>query len=107
MPSQYSMASTVVALRVAPLVAMQHRPRRLGMHALGERSSPGQVSGVLGTVGVMHLEADDLAAVEVEDQVEVKPAPWICVSRNVTSQHQTSPGRLAICVVGGRDARGG
>ena len=29
---------------------------------------------MLGTVGVMHLEADDLAAVEVEDQVEVKPA---------------------------------
>jgi hypothetical protein len=26
--------------------------------------------GVLGTVGVMHLEADDLAAVEIEDQVQ-------------------------------------
>jgi hypothetical protein len=35
------------------------------MHALGERSSPGKVSSVVGTVSVMHLEADDLAAVEV------------------------------------------
>jgi hypothetical protein len=40
------------------------------MHALGERRSPGQVSSVLSTVGVMHLEADDLAAVEVEDQIQ-------------------------------------
>jgi hypothetical protein len=44
------------------------------MHPLGERRSPGQVSSVLGTVRVMHLEADDLAAVEVEDQVEIEPA---------------------------------
>jgi hypothetical protein len=27
------------------------------------------MSSVLGAVGVMHLEADDLAAVEVQDQV--------------------------------------
>src|SRR5271166_806405 len=33
--------------------------------------------------------------------------PWICVGRNVTSQHQTSPGRVVMCVVGGRDTRGG
>jgi hypothetical protein len=44
------------------------------MHPLGERRSPGQVSRVLGTVRVMDLEADDLAAVEVEDQVEIEPA---------------------------------
>ena len=29
---------------------------------------------MLGTISVMHLKADDLAAVEVQDQVEVEPA---------------------------------
>jgi Transposase DDE domain group 1 len=32
------------------------------------------VGRVLGAVGVVHLEADDLAAVEVQDQVEIEPA---------------------------------
>src|ERR1700710_2802859 len=44
------------------------------MHSLGEGRSPSEVSSVLGTVSVMHLEADDLTAVKVEDQVEVEPA---------------------------------
>src|SRR4249920_2624316 len=44
------------------------------MHALGERRSPGQMSSVLGAGGVMHLEADDLAAEEVQDQVKIEPA---------------------------------
>jgi hypothetical protein len=29
---------------------------------------------MIGAVGVVHLEADDLAAVEVKDQVEIEPA---------------------------------
>src|SRR3984957_19710458 len=53
--------------RAAPGAPAWHAP-------LGERRSPGQVSSMLGTVSVMHLEADDLAAVEVQDQVEVEPA---------------------------------
>src|ERR1700760_3720256 len=44
------------------------------MPALSERRAPGQMSSMLGTVSVMHLEADDLAAVKVQDQVEVEPA---------------------------------
>src|SRR5271166_3393655 len=61
-------------LQGCAVVAVQHRTHWLGMHPLGERRSPGQVSSVLGTVSVMHLEADDLTAVEVQDQVEVEPA---------------------------------
>ena len=67
------MARTVVASSVAPL-----SPCNTGRTGLActprERRSPGQMRGVIGTVGVMHLKADDLAAVEVEDQVEVEPA---------------------------------
>src|SRR6185312_5068080 len=44
------------------------------MHALSEGCASGQMGRMLGAVGVMHLEADDLAAVEVQDQVEVEPA---------------------------------
>src|ERR1019366_503380 len=33
----------------------------------------GEMRGVIGTVGRMHLEANDLAAVDVEDHVEIKP----------------------------------
>ena len=29
--------------------------------------------GVFGAIAVMHLEADDLAAVEVEDELEIEP----------------------------------
>jgi hypothetical protein len=43
----------------------------LRVDALGKCCAFGQMCGVLGTVGVMHLEADDLAAVEIEDD----PAP--------------------------------
>ena len=32
------------------------------MDALGERGAPGQMRGMIGAVGVVHLEADDLAA---------------------------------------------
>lgn len=54
---------------------MQHRLRRAGMDALGQGRSPGQMGCVFGAVGRMHLEADDLAAVEVEDQIQVEPLP--------------------------------
>jgi hypothetical protein len=46
---------------------MQHRAYRHRMHAPGKRRSPGQMRSVLGAVGVMHLEADDLAAEQVQD----------------------------------------
>jgi hypothetical protein len=39
------------------------------MDALGQGCAAGEMRRVVGTVGVMHLEADNLAAVEVEDQI--------------------------------------
>ena len=44
------------------VVAVQHRFGRRGVHALGKRGTPGKVGGMIGAVGLMHLEADDLAA---------------------------------------------
>ena len=82
------------------VVAVQHRAYRHRMHALGERRSPGQVSRVLGRVGVMHLEADDLAAVEVQDQVEIEPA-----SLDLRRQKRDIP--APDVARGGPDTRGG
>jgi hypothetical protein len=45
------------------------------MHGFGERGAPGQMRGMIGAVGVVHFEADDLAAVEVEDQIQIEPTP--------------------------------
>ena len=89
MPSQCSMASTVVAFRVAPLSPCS--TGRTGL-AWTPRRAPfarDQVSSVLGTVGVMHLKADDLAAVEVQDQVEVEPASLVAPAG--TSRPSTRP----------------
>src|SRR5208283_1750516 len=61
-------------LQGCAVVAVQHRTRRHRMYPLSERRSPGQMGRMLSAVGVMHLKADDLAAVEVEDHVEVEPA---------------------------------
>jgi hypothetical protein len=44
------------------------------MYTLGERRASCQMSCVLGAVSVMHLKTDDLAAVEVQDQVEIEPS---------------------------------
>src|SRR3954469_7261163 len=71
MPSQCSMARTVVPFRVAPLSPCN--TGLSGMDGFGERGAPDQMRGVIGAVGVMDLEADDLAAVDVEDQVQIEP----------------------------------
>src|SRR3954471_8753990 len=49
------------------IVAVQHWLGRRGVHALGERGTPGEMGGMIGAVGLMHLEADDLAAEQIED----------------------------------------
>jgi hypothetical protein len=54
---------------------MQHRLGAQGGNALGQRRAAHQMHGMVGVVAVMHLPADDLAAVQVEDQVQVEPAP--------------------------------
>src|ERR1700736_4767159 len=43
------------------------------MDGFSERGAPGQMRGVIGAVGIVYLEADDLAAVDVEDQVQIEP----------------------------------
>ena len=53
------------------VVAVQHRAHRHDVDALGQGGAPRQMRGVFGAVGVMHLEADDLAAVKIEDQIQV------------------------------------
>ena len=60
-------------LQSGAVIAVQHRTHRHGVQTLGERGTAGQMGGMLGAVCVMHLEADDLAAVEVQDQVEIEP----------------------------------
>ena len=85
MPSQCSMARTVVAFSVAPL-----SPCSTGfadrVQALGQRRPPDQVDRVIGAVAVMHLEADDLAAEQVEDQVQIEPS-----SRHMRGQERDVP----------------
>ena len=75
-------------LQSGTIVTMQDRTRRTGMHVLGECRSPGQVRGVIGTVRVVHFKTDDLAAVEVEDQVEIEP-PTLDLSRQ--KRHVPAP----------------
>lgn len=45
------------------------------MVAFGERGALDQMRGMIGAVGVVHLEANDLAAVEIEDRIQIEPAP--------------------------------
>lgn len=83
------------------VVAMQHG---LGVRcgdALGQRRAAHQVHGMVGVVTVVDLGAHDLAAVQVQDQVQVEPAAHH-VGRQV--RHVPAPD-LAGCrgdVSGGR-----
>jgi site-specific DNA recombinase len=62
-------------LHAGAVVAVQNRAEGAGVDALGQCRAPDQVGGMLGLVRLVDLEADDLAAVEVEDQEQVEPAP--------------------------------
>jgi len=55
------------------VVAVQDRLGREAGDPLGQRRAPHQVRGVVAVVGVVHLPADDLAAVQIQDQVQVEP----------------------------------
>ena len=50
MPTQCSMASTVVAFRVAPLSPWSTGRTGIACILLSERRSPGQMCGVLGAI---------------------------------------------------------
>lgn len=57
-------------------------------------------------VSVVHFPAHDLAAVKIQDQVQVEPLANHGGRQAVMSQHQTWRGAAAMCVVGGRPAFG-
>jgi len=74
-------------------------------NALGQRSMAHQVAGVIGTVLGMHFPADDLAAVKVHNQVQVKPATgpirrWIghVLAADLTRRGSHMGGRQALLV---------
>src|SRR5271166_460330 len=82
MPSQCSMARTVVAFSVAPVspcstgfmaAACTPSASAVRLARLVPGRDPG-ICGVIGVVGGVHLETHDLPAVEVEDQVQIEPA---------------------------------
>ncbi|MPM72115.1 hypothetical protein SDC9_119088 [bioreactor metagenome] len=57
------------------VVAVEHGFVGHRVDAFGQRGALEQAHRVVGMVGLMDLPPDDLAAVEVLDQVEVEPAP--------------------------------
>lgn len=86
---------------------MQDRLLQRGMDAFGQRGLLEQRRGMLAALHFVHLVGHDLAAVQVEDQVQVNQRPVTWLGSQVTSQHQTWPGWVAVCVVGARRACGG
>jgi hypothetical protein len=50
---------------------MKHGFVRQSVQSLGQSRSPQQIHGVIGVVALMYLEADDLAAVDVENQIQI------------------------------------
>ena len=88
------------------VVAVQHG---LGAHrgnSLGQRGAAHQVRGMVGVIGVMHLPAHDLAAVQVEDQVQVEP-PSHHLRRQVGHVPAPDLPRFGSDVRGGRPDRFG
>ena len=57
------------------VVAVQHGLGIEHRDALGQRGASQQVGRMISAVTVMDLPANDLAAVQVQDHVEVEPAP--------------------------------
>ena len=82
-------------LQRGAVVAVQHRLVGPAMHAFGQGGAPRQVCRMLGAVGVMHLEADDLATVEVDDQIQIKPHALHAgrQERDVPAPHRAGTGR--------------
>ena len=81
-------------LHCGAVVAVQHRFGGFGVHALGQGGAAGQMGGVLGVVAVMHLPADDLAAEQVQDEVQVEPSALQGgrQERHIPAPYVTGPG---------------
>ena len=69
-PMQHGQHSRSLQRRA--IVTMQHRSRWHRVDALSERRAPGQMRSMFGGIRVMHLETHDLAAIQVEDQIQVE-----------------------------------
>ena len=45
------------------------------VQALGKSRPAQQIDGIIGAVALVDLEADDLAAEQVQDQIQIEPRP--------------------------------
>ncbi len=54
------------------VVAVQNRLGRECGNPLGERRTAHQMRGMVGVIAAVHLPADNLAAIQVEDEIKVK-----------------------------------
>lgn len=57
----------------AAVVSMQHGLLDHGVHALGECSALERARRMVRIIGVLDLPTDDLAAIQIHDQVKVEP----------------------------------
>ena len=56
------------------VITVQHRSGLKGCNVFSECRATHQVSSMFGSVAVVHLPAHDLAAVQVQDQIQVEPS---------------------------------
>ncbi len=63
-------------LQGGAVVAMQHGLGVVGGDAFGQRRAAHQVHGMVGVVTVVNLGAYDLAAVQIQDQVQAASHVW-------------------------------
>src|SRR5919202_660634 len=121
MPSRSRVAFMVAPLIGLPLSAC--RTRGAGEAALGPDRLAHEFGGQLGTLALVDLPADDLAAVDVEDQVEVEehapdraghpgdvPAPDLAgtagavAGRRLATRRRLGPTAMVLLSVGSQDA---
>jgi hypothetical protein len=68
---------------------MQYRFDSKGSNALSQCRAAHQMHGMVGAVVGVHLSAHNLAAVQIQNQIQVKPATNHVAGKYVISQHQT------------------
>lgn len=88
------------------VVPVEHRLVHHGVNALGQCRTLDQMRDMVSVIGVVDLEADDLPAEHVQDQVQLQP-PSQHLRRQVGHvQHHSRASAVATCVVGERLLRG-
>ena len=84
------------------VIAVQDGFGLIGCDALRKRYSLRDVGGMLSIVRFMHLPTHDLAAVGIENQIEIEPEFCDFGGQVRQSQYQISPGPFATWVLAGR-----